>query len=86
MTDFLTVPEAADLIRVSECTVHRKLRKGEWDDFAWKAGKAWRIEKGPLLEHLRKKPLRESNPDPMPPTTRRARFEAEMKKAMAANG
>lgn len=81
MTDLLTVDETAALLKRHNSTIYRRLESGEWDAFAWKDGKDWRIEEGPLLNHLRSRPVRTRRPaeDPMPrPSASRARFRAEL--------
>jgi excisionase family DNA binding protein len=86
--DLLTVDEAAGLMRCHNSTVYRRLEDGRWDAFAWKLGNDWRIEKAPLLNHLRYRPVhpRESAPDPMPKPNRvrfRERLANERRRAMA---
>lgn len=67
--ELLTVVEAAELLKRHPSTVYRRLESGEWEAFSWKDGKDWRIEKTPMLEYLRSRPVRTRRPveDPMPP-------------------
>lgn len=86
--DLLKVNEVADLMRVHVATVYRRLEAGKWDDFAWKVGNDWRIEKAPLKEHLRERPVhsRERAFDPMPRSSRvgfERLLENEMRRAAA---
>ncbi len=86
--DLLKVDEAAMLLRCHVATCYRRLEDGRWDAFAWKLGNDWRIEKVPLKEHLRDRPVhsRESSPDPMPKPSRvrfRERLANERRRAMA---
>jgi excisionase family DNA binding protein len=88
--DLLKVNEVAELMRVHVATVYRRLedKKQPWGQFAWKVGNDWRIEKAPLKEHLRYRPVhsRESSPDPMPKPSRvrfREKLANERRRAMA---
>jgi excisionase family DNA binding protein len=49
--EFLTVEEAAELLRVDETTVRRALREGELP--GQKIGRVWRIPKADLLRYMR---------------------------------
>jgi excisionase family DNA binding protein len=77
--EFLTVDEAATLLKRHPSTIYRRLERGEWP-FAFKEGKDWRIERGALLEHLKARPIHTrrqvEDPMPRPRSNRRARFQA----------
>ncbi len=84
--DFLTVDEAAELLRRHVSTVYRRLERGHWP-FAWKDGNDWRIEKDALREHLKSAsiPTRKAASDPMI-QTKRVRFDREMDEALRRVG
>lgn len=69
--ELLTVDEAAELLKRHVSTIYRRLERGEWEGFAWKEGKDWRIEKDGMLAHLRARPIHTRRPaeDPMPRVT-----------------
>ena len=75
--DLLKVPEAAELLRVSEKTIRRRLNSDWGERCALKIGHEWRIEKSALREVLKERPIREKNSDPMPQTGR-ARFREKL--------
>ncbi len=54
--EYLTVKEAAELLRVSTATVFRKLRSGELP--ATKFGRSWRIRRSVLDEMMTPRPRR----------------------------
>jgi excisionase family DNA binding protein len=60
--ELLTVDEAVELVPFSRCTVYDRLASGEWDAFAFKVGKSWRIEKAGLMDYRRSPPPRVRKP------------------------
>ncbi len=53
MTEFLTIPEVCDLLRLSERTVYDLCRSGTLAG-AVKVGRQWRVERAAFEEWVRK--------------------------------
>ena len=52
MTEFLTIPEVCELLKLSERTVYQLCRDGELGGAA-KVGNQWRVNRAELLEWMK---------------------------------
>ena len=57
--EVLTVPEAAQFLRISEQTVYKLMRSGALHGV--KAGKSWRVHRDTLVGYLKGQPRQETD-------------------------